>query len=308
MGILGAIKGIAYLAENLKEKHDEKTITSEEDMINKFIKHMLEKGLVCDHLRMEASDSENASVYSSKIGGIPYMPKDFEYPCRSDGTPLRLLCQLNFAKLPKLDNFPSDGILQIYISDTGKLDLTDYIQTTAEQDDFRVIYFEDILRKESLLKTASEMPEFTSCAFPAVRERVLVPMKPKPSIPSCLDFRFEDEVLEFAKKYGICSKNAQTVNDIPNDACEPLYHRFSYPGFTGIGGAGSFISGDPRAAYYGEYRDCLCCLFRLADIEETCPEDHEIYAKADGVFQFFVSYDDLRKKDFSRVLFDCDIE
>lgn len=304
MGLLGAAKGIAYIAQNIKARHDKVTIISEEDMINKFAAFMLEKGLVTNHLRLSASDSEKASVYSSKIGGVPYMPKEYDYPCSKNGTPLRLLCQLNFAKLPHMEPFPKDGILQIFISDSGKLDLLDYFGTETEQDNFRVIYHESIIRKESELKSAGEMPSFDSTAFPAVRERVLIPAQPKPGIPSCLDFRFDEAVLEFAKKYRLCPKNAESLNDIKNDAAEPLYRKFSYEGFTGIGGSGSFLERDPRDE---KYRDCLCCLFRLSDIEETCPEDEEIYTKADGAFQFFISYEDLKNKNFSRVLYDCEI-
>ena len=304
MGLLGAAKGIAYIAQNIKAKHDKVTITSEEDMINKFAAFSFEKGLVTNHLRMTASDSKKASVYSSKIGGIPYMPKGYDYPCSKDGTPLRLLCQLNFTKLPDMEPFPKDGILQIFISDSGKLDLLDYFGTETEQDSFRIIYHESIIRKESELKSAEEMPSFDSTAFPAVRERVLIPAQPKPGIPSCLDFRFDGAVLEFAKKYRLCSKNAGSLNDIKNDAAEPLYRKFSYEGFSGIGGSGAFLERDPRS---GEYKELLCCLFRLSDIEETCPEDEEIFAKADGAFQFFISYDALKNKDFSRVLYDCEI-
>lgn len=308
MGIFGAIKGIAYAAQSIKAKHDEVTITSEEDMIKKFAGFCLEKGLAAEHMRMSPSDSEKASVYSSKIGGVPYMPKDFEYPCRRDGQPLRLLCQLNFAKLPHVELFPKEGILQIFISDIGKLDLLDYCGTETVQDDFRIIYHESIIRKESELKTAAEMPSFDSAVFPAVRERVLVPNEPKPVIPSCLDFRFEPAVLEFAKKYKLCPKSAESLSDIKNDACEPLYHRFSYPGFTGIGGFGSFIENDPRKTYLPQFRDCVCCIFQLSDIEETCPEDEDIFKKTDGRFQFFMPYEALKNRDFSRVMFNCEID
>ena len=178
MGIFGAIKGIAYVAQNIKAKHDEVTITSEEDMIKKFAGFCLEKGLAAEHMRMSPSDSEKASAYSSKIGGVPYMPKDFEYPCRRDGQPLRLLCQLNLTKLPHVEPFPRDGILQIFISDIGKLDLLDYCGAETVQDDFRIIYHESIIRKENELKTAAEMPVFDRAVFLAVRESVIVPNEP----------------------------------------------------------------------------------------------------------------------------------
>ena len=39
------------------------------------------------------------SVYDSKLLGVPYMPKGFEYPRDPDGRPLKLLAQINFAEI-----------------------------------------------------------------------------------------------------------------------------------------------------------------------------------------------------------------
>ena len=56
------------------------------------------------------------SVFDSKLGGVPYMPKGFTYPVGKSGTyagkPLKLLAQLNFGALPRIPCFPQEGILQ----------------------------------------------------------------------------------------------------------------------------------------------------------------------------------------------------
>ena len=156
-------RSIINTIKQLKAKHDAATITSRDDMIKKFIAFAIEKRLGNYHLQLTPAD-EPCTLYSSKLGGTPYMPKDFDYPANSGNKPLRLLCQLNFEKLPPMKPFPEKGILQIYLYDDGKLDMADR-QTTSEQDNFRVIYFEDILRRESLLKSAEEMPAFDN-TFP----------------------------------------------------------------------------------------------------------------------------------------------
>lgn len=235
-------RSIINTIKQLKAKHDAATITSRDDMIKKFIAFAIEKRLGNYHLQLTPAD-EPCTLYSSKLGGMPYMPKDFDYPTNSGNKPLRLLCQLNFEKLPPMKPFPEKGILQIYLYDDGKLDMAD-CQTTSEQDNFRVIYFEDILRRESLLKSAEEMPAFDN-TFPFT-EKLLIAKSPTPTIICSSDYRFDDTVLEFAKAYKMCPKSAKSTYDIPNDADEPLYNTFTYENFTCTGGSGIFTERDPR--------------------------------------------------------------
>jgi len=58
--------------------------------------------------------------WSSKFGGVPYLPKGYDFPKDSDGKYMHLLAQLNFeeifAQVPYLAPFPNQGILQFYIS------------------------------------------------------------------------------------------------------------------------------------------------------------------------------------------------
>jgi len=57
----------------------------------------------------------SVGLYDSKFGGAPYLPPGFAYPHnrnpKSDQKPLKLLAQLNFARLPSLPGFPKEGIL-----------------------------------------------------------------------------------------------------------------------------------------------------------------------------------------------------
>ena len=57
----------------------------------------------------------NLTLSQSKIGGLPYLPPDAEYPRNSYGQPLTLLAQINFAEMPPLPDFPTSGILQWFI-------------------------------------------------------------------------------------------------------------------------------------------------------------------------------------------------
>lgn len=72
-------------------------------------------------VRINAIEATNFTLIQSKFLGLPYLPKGFLYPTDSNRQPLILLAQINFAELPPLPNYPTNGILQFYISTTGDL-------------------------------------------------------------------------------------------------------------------------------------------------------------------------------------------
>ncbi len=58
----------------------------------------------------------STSLTESKFAGEPYLPYYQTYPKDITGEPMRLLAQINFAEMPTLQDFPSQGILQFFIS------------------------------------------------------------------------------------------------------------------------------------------------------------------------------------------------
>ena len=66
--------------------------------------------------KTESLDFEN--LIKTKIGGIPFWPKDMKYPQDKNHKDLVMIAQLNFDELPKLQNFPSTGILQFFCHST----------------------------------------------------------------------------------------------------------------------------------------------------------------------------------------------
>ncbi|GGA00098.1 DUF1963 domain-containing protein [Okeania sp. KiyG1] len=49
--------------------------------------------------------------WQSKFGGLPYLPRTIDYPTNKNGEYLKLLAQLNFSEMPRLENFPAQEIL-----------------------------------------------------------------------------------------------------------------------------------------------------------------------------------------------------
>ncbi len=90
-----------------------------------------------------------ASPWASKVGSTPYLPLDVSYPTDSKGKPMDFLAQINFADVPALPDYPTQGILSFFIS--YQLDM-DY-ENPTNQANFRVLYFEQVTTDVSQLHT-----------------------------------------------------------------------------------------------------------------------------------------------------------
>jgi len=102
------------------------------------------------------------TVFDSKIGGIPYMPADFEYPTvtegKDKGEPIPFLAQINFRKAPRLAGFPTKGIIQFYCYKDSFYEYDIEQVEHVKQARYRVIYFSDI-EDERYLKKEEDFPE-----------------------------------------------------------------------------------------------------------------------------------------------------
>lgn len=89
-------------------------------------------------LRLEtARADDDLDPFTSKLGGVFYLPPGSTWPLSAQQQPMWPLAQLNFAEFPHLDGFPERGILQFFItSDLYGIDLDDPTRQTG----FRVVY------------------------------------------------------------------------------------------------------------------------------------------------------------------------
>lgn len=297
-----------------------------EDMTLIFDKFKAETSIPSIVLTTEYAD--NMAVTDSKLGGNPYLPKDFKYPATSKGECLKLLAQLNFAKLPKLENFPPSGILQFYVLPSDDMGLYDF-RDSIKQDTFRVIYHEKILPDEMLMKDFPEIivnGRLHTPWFPVEGELLL-----KGTVKNChmthhtYEFKktftnfcknnniepfFESYLINFdeAKKnmtkaqYDKHWKKRRELYDLINEALympdEAEVHRISgYP---------NFIQGDPRFHYdYLKKYDTL-----LLQIESEMHDEKKYGYKViwgdGGVANFFINLEDLKNLNFQDVFYTWD--
>ncbi len=257
--------------------------------------------------------SGNPGILDSKIGGVPFIPVGGEYPVSTDsGELLYLLAQINFEQIPHLQDFPTKGILQFFI---GGDDLYGSDYENNEQKSWRMVYYEDIsspMDEKDIENLMDKQKKGDDVMLPFEEpgqsyfmelEEVMTPM-------AYYDYRYNELFIEELKKLGI--KEFNDIDDfylLPDKLkqfiCDDFYDNF-YDELSGrgsrIGGYPGFIQGDPRE-YDENYKDYEL----LLQVDSECVDGEWIITWGDcGVANFLIHPEDLKKLDFSKVLYNCD--
>lgn len=242
--------------------------------------------LVLPCIRITATASNDLLLFDSKFGGYPYWPADKPYPLDRAGKAMYLLAQLNFSQMPPLAGYPSKGLLQFYLADDDLYGLN-YDQP-ADQSNFRVVYFADT--------SAAALEDF---AFLDRQDREnALPV----SQPMGLKFTADKDFYSFSDvRLPEERMDELLADDVPAKGRPPLEDELVklYPdeGHK-IGGYAYFTQDDPRREK--AYKDYVLLLQIDSQLPAICWGDL-------GVGNFFIHPDDLRRNDFSRVLYywDC---
>ena len=246
-----------------------------------------------DCIAFEFSD-DFTDVFDDKLGGIPYFPKDMEYPTHKvTKEPLALLVQLNFNTFKHIPNYPDHGILQIYISNENSyygMNFDDYTNDTA----FRVIYHENIIEDTS--KLIDTIPYDTE-GLPYEKEYKLIPTEPFKMYASMNIEEFGDV---FVDAYNELRNDKITDSfDIPNDMFNLLCER-NERHYMWIGGYPTFTQSDPRnGTEYSVYDTILLA-------SDTYSDEYDFMWGDAGTAKFFIKEEDLKNLNFNDILFSWD--
>lgn len=255
------------------------------------------------YIDIVADTQSQAEPWNSKLGGVAYLPKGQPYPTGPDGVPLALLAQLNFSEMPALEGYPSQGILQFFIAggqspahvygmanyDAKPYNPQDYFASLTRQAWYRVVYYPQVVQAHAALQSPPTISRdmmlpltgSTRLRFQADTEPVTV-----------WDYRFQrflgQPADEFFPQFG-AKEEAAAVNYI---AFSEKHH------LAKVGGYSSPVQEDPRR-------------IRPAEDWVVLLELHE--GRADGSFDlmwgdagmgaFYIRPDDLRRLDFSKVVY-----
>ncbi|WP_044974825.1 YwqG family protein [Ruminococcus sp. HUN007] len=250
---------------------------------------------------------EKTGLFDSKVGGTPYFPKNMEYPCGKSGSfkdqPLILLAQLNFEQIPHIPDFPEKGILQFFIAGDDLYGMASecFGEALAVQNNFRVIYHENIISDETELLSADEIPVYSGeekIYLPFSGEYRLVPGKPENVTVTYQDFRFEDAFVKCFNE--VSDEKIENLYDLDDDVFEELHENITYSTLTG--GYPAFTQEDPRSSSLG---DCSVLLFEL-DSALGNDSSIDIMWGDSGTGTFFIPRENLKNLDFSRVVYNYD--
>ena len=241
-------------------------------------------------IRIRTEAEAETSIIASKFGGNPYLPPGTEYPTDVEGQPLFLLAQINCSDLPPLhdtplSDFPTQGILQFYIADDDLYGLDPEQPTTPDY--FRVLYHAEVDRK-NCMKDFSFLPYFDDMPLDDIYALSFELTEAPVSLQDVrFDHTFDESPYVFFDQFG-------------PDAVEVkgAYGRLSQAGGHKMGGYAHFTQEDPRFEQK-EYEKAVLLL-------QIDSDDEGINWGDRGVANFFILPEDLKNRDFSRVLYNWD--
>lgn len=208
--------------------------------------------------------------WDSKVGGNPYLEIGEEYPKTNNGIEYRLLAQINFQQMPKLEGYPERGLLQFFIEPDDMYGV----------DSYKIKYIENIKAdKSQLVQDFSFLKELEEDWY--------------------MPFEFEGKMKFLLTEMPITSsvrgfENAFKDIEMNEDEEEALSEIYICD--CRVGGYPYFTQNDPREG--AEYDILLLQL----DTEDVC----EMMFGDSGVGNFFINSEDLKNCDFSKVLYTWD--
>lgn len=263
--------------------------------------------------RLVIEAGRKPALTETKLGGLPYWPAGLEYPSTPKGRPLMLLAQLRLDDFGGDDRLPDHGLLQFFIDAVDDCSGMDFDDQT-NQSGFRVVWHETV--DESVTPeqvNALGMPtslvgfdmeylgnplagEFALRVEPVTNWMTIADGRIDDLFVACCRELLGDDFVAGRDNYWDLLEN-DDVDTLFNElkTPEPAHLVFGYPFFT---------QNDPRMGELMEQFDTL-----LLQIDsEGDPDTHKdrvIWGDV-GIGSFFINSDDLKRGDFSRVLFNWD--
>lgn len=262
-------------------------------------------------------------LWTSKIGGNPYLPLNEDYPHDSEGNPLALFAQFNLAEVPKNPLLPNQGILSIFINGTNSHGMDS--KDPTKQDGVRVLYFDSVTNNNDEL-----WQDFT-----AIREKII-----SHNLPFALD-------LQFSIGFNLTQREVSSQDDTFHELIKPKEDldssiRDDYVQQGIFDGSGNHLLGYPKFNQFDPRSDLACGIsddgyggeiimhayytqenpvitpeyfeqyILLLQLDNSSPK-YEIEKVSDkwkdtGTFNLFIHPKDLKNLDFSKVLFNWDYD
>lgn len=222
---------------------------------------------------------------NSKFGGLPYFPNGQELPKDEYGKPMRLLAQLNFAEIPEFEDYPTEGLLQIFIAEDEVYGID--FDNPISQKGWRVLFFAkiDFEPRVDIAKAYTTKWE-ESPLHKAPLALTFDFKKDYPVYPSLEYYKDIQPLFEQIEK----GDYEDFLSDIYIDRQESGGHK--------IGGTPYYTQNEIR-----EFKNQFLDYHLLFQIDS---EGDKIMWGDVGIANFFIKREDLIKRDFSKVLYNWD--
>ena len=241
---------------------------------------------------------DELKITDSKVMGLPYVPKGAEIPQTANGDKMMMIAQINCDDLQGLADFPEKGILQFFVANDSLMGL-DLGQTV--QNGFRVIYHEEIGKfyNTEKLKDIYNPQKFEEYGVTEDNQSYKMNFELQTEKERFEDF-FEDifdkiceeKSLDPAQELKLYEKLQDLIDysDDYHSQCE------GFPYFT---------QEDPRK-YEEKYQKYDTLLFQLDSEHDKTKGKWKVCIGDAGVINFFINRENLKKKDFSEILYNWD--
>ena len=281
---------------------------------------------------------EPFGITDSHLGGVPYVPRDGQIPTDENGSQLWLCAQINFAQVPPMDGFPAQGILQFFLPDwdlDGGFGLLG--EDPTAQDEWKIAWYPEVdgtvTMEECAAKMAVPWAEASKANMPRPASKFDLQdietgntsLWRCPNVPVKVsfqaveqegvnheDFRF-DTLFAAALKARLPDADPKEFrpykldNDTSEEweALQKIYKQIEGGGCK-IGGYPSYSQDDPREYDEDEgWAEFDTLLLQLYDDTYHYPQeaigDMDLYLNG-GPLNFIIRAEDLKNRDFSRVL------
>lgn len=224
----------------------------------------------------------------SKIGGIPYMPIGYDYPI-IDGVKGKMFAQINLNDIKFLKSDLLEEILLAMPKDKGVLQFwyasdSDYcgLEFNGNKNRVEVVYIPcSSLDEKGLLADEMEIAYATN---------FVVDSELKLNFTQGLDYLSLSDEYNVVKLYNGINFTDSEVDSFYESDLDNYGSK--------IGGYATFSQSDPRE-YDGDIENQMVLLFQV-------DSDDNLMWGDSGVGNWFVPLSDLKKLDFSRVMFNWD--
>lgn len=249
----------------------------------------------------------------TKLGGLPYWPRDHVYPTTSSGGKLMLLAQLNLADFGGDTRLPGSGLLQFFIDaedDCSGMGFDDPV----EQKGFRVVWHEHVDEGvtaedvRALDVPTSQVGFSDDYIGNPVNGEFALRVEPTTWWMTIADGRADEVFCACCEKVmgaGFLAGRTDWFDLFDNAGYDALYEQLKLPEPSHVVlGCPFFTQYDPRSGALMDEFDTL--LLQIdSEGEPGTGKDRVLWGDV-GIGNFFINAAALRRGDFSRVLYNWD--